>query len=241
MQFYHSKLLNSISNLTHAFTTRKSGNLAFHVNDDARHVQTNHEQLAKALSYDKRTLVHMKQIHSDIVHVVNKEDNFFSPNECDALITNKKNIPLMVMVADCSAVLFYDKKLQVIAVAHAGRQGAFKNIIKNVINKMQNDFGSFGENILVSIGANIKDCCYEVGEDIFYEAKKLNLQYSFSKQKDSYFLNIDKILNKQLLACGIKQENIEISKECNCCNSDKYYSYRANPKTGRFSGVIMLK
>lgn len=135
MKIYQSKILNNFSNLTHTFTTKDGGvskkpysslNLAFHVQDNSANVITNHEKLASNLNYNKRTLVHMKQIHSDIVHIVSDDNNFDNPPTCDALITDKKNIPLMVMVADCSPILFYDKTKEVIAVAHAGRQGTFK-------------------------------------------------------------------------------------------------------------------
>ncbi len=241
MKFYHSKQLNSVSNVTHAFTTRYSGNLAFHVNDDLWHVQTNHQLLAKELGFKKESLIHMKQIHSNLVHIVNDDDNFHMPRSCDALITDKISTPLMVMVADCAPLLFYDDKQKVIAVAHAGREGAFKNIVKNVIYSFRVEFTSQVENIVVSIGANIGVCCYEVGREIYEEAKDLKLGYAMHKRNGSYYLDINKILMTQLLACGIKKENIEFSGECTCCKKDKYFSYRAEGVTGRFCGVIMLK
>jgi YfiH family protein len=239
MIFSHSKLLNKYANLTHAFTNKKSGNLAFHVGDDPLHVEHNHQKLANKLNYDKRTLVHMKQIHSDIVHIVDDNDNFENPPTCDALITNKTNTPLMVMVADCSAILFYNDKTKTIALAHAGRQGAFKNIVKNVIGSFKNDFNSQASSIDVAIGASIGVCCYEVGLEIYNEAKELGFLYAVEIRDDKYYLDIRKILKKQLLDLGVK--NIEISDECNCCRSDKYFSYRKEAKTGRFGGVIELK
>lgn len=240
MKFYHSKQLNSFSNLTHAFTLRRSGNLAFHVNDDILHVKANHKLLAEELGYDFASLVHMKQIHSDIVHVVTDE-NFDNPPTCDALITDKPNTPLMVMVADCSPILFYDNDKKVIAAAHAGRQGAFKNIVKNVIECFVNEFNSNPENVHVSIGASIGVCCYEVGDEIYEEARELGLEYAVQKRDGSFYLDISKILETQLLTCGIKKENIEISDECTKCKSDKYFSYRAQSSTGRFAGVLALK
>ncbi len=241
MKFYHSIQLNSVSNVTHAFTTRYSGNLAFHVNDNPLHVQINHERLAKELGFKKESLVHMKQIHSNLVHIVNEDDNFHMPRTCDALITNKRNSPLMVMVADCAPILFYDDKQKVIAVAHAGRAGAFTNIVKNVLDSFHLEFTSKIENIVVSIGANIGVCCYEVGQEIYEEAKDLKLGYAVQNRSNSYYLDINKIIMTQLLACGIKKENIEFSGECTCCKKDKYFSYRAQRVTGRFAGVIMLK
>ena len=241
MKFYQSKLLNNLSDLTHIFTTKDSGNLAFHLNDNILHVQNNHNILADELKYKKESLVHMRQIHSDIVHLVNDNDNFSNPPTCDALITNKKNTPLMVMVADCSPILFYDEKQKVIAVAHAGRQGAFKNIVQNVIESFKNNFNSNVKDIHVSIGASIGKCCYEVGSEIYAEVKELGLEYLIYKKDDNFYLDVTQILKNQLLTCGIKRNNLEICDECTKCNSDKYFSYRANAKTGRFAGVILLK
>lgn len=240
MKFYYSKKLTLFPSIAHAFTTKESGNLAFHVGDNELHVEKNHELLAKELGYEKNSLIHMKQIHSDIVHTVTDE-SFQTPPTCDALITNRPNTPLMVMVADCSPLLFYDDKKKVIAAVHAGRQGAFKNIVKNIIGSFRDDFGSDVKNINVSVGASIGVCCYEVGSEIYDEAKKSGLEYAVLKRDEKYYLDVNKILNTQLLACGIKKENIEFSGECSCCGSDRYFSYRAEPKTGRFAGVVWLK
>lgn len=249
MKIYQTDLLNKFTKLTHAFSTKDGGvslkpynslNLAFHVQDEIQNVQNNHTILANALSYNKNRLIHMKQIHSNIVHTVKDDDFFDTPPTCDALITDKPNTPLMVMVADCSPILFYDDKQKVIAVAHAGRQGAFKNIIKNVINSFVEDFSSRTDDIHVAIGASIGECCYEVGQEIYKESKELALEYAITKKENSYYLDVSKILQRQLLESGIKKENIELSKECTCCKNDKYFSYRADGVTGRFCGVIKL-
>ena len=240
MKFYYSEKLAPFTNLTHAFTTRLSGNLAFHVGDDKSMVEKNHEDLAKMLNYEKRTLVHMRQIHSDIA-VIADEYSFENPPTCDALITNRPNTPLMVMVADCSAVLFYDDEQKIIAVAHAGRAGAFKNIVKITVEKMGKEFDSNPKDIHVSIGASIGVCCYEVGCEIYEEAKALHLDYAMQKRDESFYLDVNKILKKQLIECGIDEQNIEIFNECTSCNTDKYFSYRAEKQTGRFAGVLMIK
>ena len=240
MQITHSLLLNKFSSIIAGFTTKENGNLAFHVNDNQETVLNNHTILAKYVKYEKPSLIHMKQIHSNLVHVVKDEDNFKNTPTCDALITNKKEIPLMVMVADCSPLLFYDDVQKVIAVAHAGRAGAFTNIVSNVIEKFIKEFHSKPENIVVSIGPSIGSCCYEVGAEINKEAKTLNLDYAIENRESRYYLDIRSILHTQLLHNGIKKENIEISKSCNCCESDTYFSYRAQNVTGRFCGFLML-
>ncbi len=241
MQIIQSTLLNHFTNLSHCFTTKDVGNLAFHVGDNAISVHQKHEKLAKFLHYKKYSLIHMKQVHSSHVHIINKSDNFNNPQECDALVRNKINTPLMVMVADCSPILFYDKTKQVIAVAHAGRQGAFKNIIKNTIDTMKNNYHSKPKDICVSIGASIGVCCYEVGVNIYNEASQLHLDYSLKVKKNRYYLDIRSVLKKQLLDSAILTQHIDISNECASCKSDKYFSHRVDSKSGRFCGLIMLK
>jgi len=239
MQIIQSKLLNQFCDITHGFTTKKNGNLAFHVGDAKESVVLNHQRLASLMSYDKMSLVHMKQIHSSDVKIITSNDNFSNPPTCDALITNKRQIPLMVMVADCSPILFYDSKREVIAVAHAGRAGAFNNIVQNVLQSFEDEFGSNMSDIYVSVGTSIGECCYEVGKEIYEEAKNLNLEYSISFRENSYNLNVSKIIHKQLLNAKIKESNIEFSHECSSCDK-KYFSYRAEGLTGRFAGVIYL-
>lgn len=249
MQLQKSKLLNNFTNLTHAFSTTDGGvsegkynslNLGFHVNDNKKAVQKNHYLLAKKLSYKKESLIYMNQIHSDIVYKIKDNDNFDTRPSCDALITDKKQKTLMVMVADCSPILFYDAKKEVIAVAHSGRVGTFKNIIKNVVDSFINEYKSNPKDIIVSIGVKINVCCYEVGAEIYQEAKRLNLEYAIEKRDEKLFLNIEKILLSQLLDAKIDKKNIEFFKECSCCDKN-YFSYRRDGVTGRFAGVISLK
>lgn len=240
MQIIQSNLLKQFSNLIQGFTTKDNGNVAFHVNDDKYKVILNHKTLAKELKYDVNTLIHMKQVHLTKIKIIDKNDTFLTPPTCDALITDKKNIPLMVMVADCSPLLFYDAKKEVIAVVHAGRAGAFFNIIKVTLDSFREDFDSNIKDIYVSIGPSIGECCYQVGSEIYEQSKKLDLDYAISKKNNSYFLNIAKILYKQLLDEGVLNDKIEFSKECTSCNTEQYFSYRAEKKTGRFCGLLML-
>ena len=249
MQIIQSKLLKKTINLSHGFTTKDGGqsvtpysslNLAFHVGDKEANVLKNHEYLAKKLNYKRDELIYMKQVHSNNVYRVKESDNFQTPKECDALITNLLNRPLMVMVADCSGMLFYDDERRVIAVAHAGREGAFKNITTNVLNSFKKEFNSKIENIKVVVSASICAYCYEVGEEIYKSAKCLGLEYAVERRDSKFYLNISYILKTQLLSAGIKETNIEISQECSCCQHKKYFSYRAEGNTGRFCGVVEL-
>jgi hypothetical protein len=235
------KIFSKFPEILAFFTDKANENLAFHVGDDPSLVEIRHEVLACQSGYDCMSLVHMRQIHSDIVHIVSDEDSFTTPPECDALITDKRNTPLMVMVADCAPILFYDPKRKVIAVAHAGRAGAFNAIASKTVQRMEKEFRTKPKDLLVCIGAGISPCCYEVGQEIADEAHAKGFAYALQTKGEKYFLDINKILRTQLLGCGIDAKHLEISNKCTACDTKTYFSYRAEGKTGRFSGVLMLR
>ena len=147
----------------------------------------------------------------------------------------------MVMVADCTPVLFYDPVQQVIAVAHAGRAGALQGIVPKTIQKMQQHFKSTLEDIKVVLGPSIGACCYEVNEEIFKEVKSKGYGLSTVFEKQRYYLDVKHIIHQQLKTLGLDSSQVEDLDICNACENNTYFSYRADQqKSGRFAGVIML-
>ena len=215
------------------FTDKSDGNLAYHVGDDKINVDNNRKNLAKKLEYRYKDLVYMNQVHGNNVEIVNHESPKLIDN-CDGLITNESNLPLMVMVADCIPILLHDKKQNVIAALHAGRNSTFLKIVQVALDKMKENFACNAEDIHAILGPSIQKCCYEVNEDL-----KNIVKNTFGSE---YILhnNIDlQGINKSILVHnGIK--NIEISKICTKCTGSDYYSFRKDPKTGRFAGIIKL-
>ena len=215
------------------FTTIKDGNLAYHVGDIKENVDKNRENLAIKLGYKNEDLVYMNQVHGNNVVIVNENSPKLIDN-CDGIITNTKDLPLMVMVADCIPILFYDEKKEVIAAVHAGRNSTFLKIAQITAQKMIENFGCIPSDIKVLMGPSIQKCCYEVNDELL----KI-VEISFGKEF-CIGNNIDlQGINKMLLQnMGIN--NIQIDNTCTKCKGSEYYSFRKNPKTGRFAGVIKL-
>ena len=103
----------------YTFTDENDGNLAFHVEDNEINVIKNRKNLALKLGYNYEDLVYMNQIHSSNIIVVDENSPKLVDN-CDSIITRSKNLPLMVMVADCIPILMFDDKKGIIAAIHAG-------------------------------------------------------------------------------------------------------------------------
>lgn len=207
-------------------------NLGLHVGDRKAYVLKNRQILKEFIGSNK--LAWMEQVHSNKISIVKKPGE---RKRADGLITNHKNLILMVMVADCIPVLFYDRKQKIIAVAHAGRQGSFQNISGEIIKKMKEEFNCRPENILASLGPSIKKQCYQVEEKITLEFKKRWGEKFLEKNNT---LDLPLLNKSQLLIAGVPEENIGLSDICNHCDKN-YFSYRRDKKTGRFAGVIMLK
>jgi len=248
MKTIKSTLLASHKNLLHVFTTRSEGNsifgnnLAYHVNDIKEEVDLNQHKLALHLGYSFERLVHMSQVHGDKIVVINNSMEAGEIPICDALMTQEKDRPLMVMVADCIPILIYDPAHEAIAAVHAGRAGIFTEIIPKSIKKMQKNYGSKAKDLLIVLGPSIHQCCYEVGKEIRDQSVNAGYGYAIRSKKGRYYLDLICIANKQLEACGVKKKNVEVSNHCTACDTDTFYSYRAEKNNcGRFAGVIMLK
>jgi len=251
MRALKSSLLSVHKNLVHAFSTKENGNskapfsqnnLAYHVNDNSQTVYKNHLNYANYLNYDINRLVHMNQVHGNKVIIIDKQSDLNSIPQCDALITQETDIPLMVMVADCIPILVYDPIQKVIAVIHAGRAGVFNKIIVETINIMSKNFKTKARDLNIVLGPSIRSCCYEVGEEVKRQAYKLDYNYAIKSNKSSLTLDLISIIQKQLTELNTDRTKIEIFPYCTSCRTDLFFSYRAeNNLTGRFSGLLLLK
>ncbi len=251
MRIVQSTLFNDFYELLHAFSTKEEGfskypytgnNLAFHVDDDPLIVKRNHKAYANFLNYPYHRLVRMDQVHGNKIKVIRNDSDLQDIPQCDALITNMRQTPIMVMVADCIPILIYDPHKKAIAAVHAGRAGIFLEIVPKCIKRLEKEYNCKPDDMLIAVGPAIHECCYEVGEDVVSEISEKQYGYALKQRDNTYYLDLLAILKAQLKSHGIRETNIDISPLCTSCNNELFYSYRAEKnQCGRFSGLIMLK
>lgn len=205
----------------------ESLNLALHVKDNPLHVKKNRTLACK--DFGIKDIVFMNQVHKTDVLVVDDANKIPT---CDGIITDKKNLALAVLVADCIPLLLYDTKNEVIGAIHAGRAGVFGEIAKNAIEKMREHFGTNPLHVKAFMGPGIKQCCYEISGEVLEYAKK---HYPLHVKKNH--LDIRGILLEQLSDLGLHVKDFD---RCTCCDK-RLFSYRRDGLTGRNMGVIMLK
>ena len=222
-----------MNNILATFTDISDGNLAYHVGDEKTNVDKNRKNLAKKYNYDYEKLVSMNQTHGNNVQIVDLNSEKII-DDCDGLITNIKDLPLMVMVADCIPILLHDEKKGVIAALHAGRNSTFLKIVEVAINKMKENFGTNPIDIKAILGPSIQKCCYEVSVELVNIVK-----ISFGSQfVEGRYIDLQAI-NKSILKDNGVEKIVDFTI-CTKCISKVHYSYRKNSKTGRFAGIIKL-
>ena len=179
----------------------------------------------------------------------------------DALITQERAITLALSFADCVPVVFYHPIQHVIGIAHGGWRGTARGIAMTTIAEMQKQFGCQPQDIYAGIGPAIGDCCYEVSAEVrqiftgpanfaempiaehLREPVRESAVFSEQRLRDrtSLRLNLQATNRKQLLMAGVPARQIEVMEICTSCNTDRFFSHRAeNGNTGRFVVVISL-
>ena len=181
------------------------------------------------------------QIHSDIVNIIDK-NNVGEKIEGDALITNTKNVPLLIFTADCVPIAIIDKKNRAIGVAHAGWRGTYEKIGQKTIENMINQYNTNIDDIVCVIGPSIGPCCYEVSKELI---EKFNIILTNKEEKfyiikeSKYYLDLWKVNEIILKEVGVKDNNIINLNICTSCKSDEFHSYRKDDKTPSRIGMIL--
>jgi len=196
------------------------------------------------LKMGMKPFVFLNQVHGDTIKVLKHDDNdmqeVFEPGvetyTADALVTDMKDIFLVIQVADCQAVMLYDPEKKVIANVHSGWKGSIVNIAGATIDKMVEIFGCRPEDIMAGISPSLGPCCAE-----FRDYKTLIPEHLWKyKSEDRDYFDFWKMTEDQLMHRGVKKDNIENMHICTVCNNDLFYSYRREKTTGRFACVIAL-
>jgi len=197
----------------------------------------NIETILKELNLDK--YYECKQIHSDIVNIV--DNNYINNTTGDALITNQKNIPLIIKVADCIPIILYDKEQHVLALVHSGWKGTLNNITNKTIDIMIKNFNSKINNISVYIYPSIRKCHFEVEADVYslFKDKIKDIDKYTTQNQNKYYIELQSIIKDNLNNLGIT--NIIDTNICTYCNHNIYYSYRYNHTDKRNILLVMKK
>lgn len=195
------------------------------------------------MEFNISNLVYLKQIHSDIVISYNGEDESeIRDKEGDALITNKEDTIVGVFTADCTPIIIVDDDKKVLSAIHSGWKGTFKSITKKTVEKLVEEYDVNPENLKVYIGPHIRQCCYEISEELkeqFLRQKNIDENLLFHGRN----LSMEECIIDDLRNCNIKEENINSIDLCTHCEKDiDLFSYRrSSGDYGRLFAFAFIK
>ena len=243
-----------LGDLPHGFLGRRGGvstgdlaglNVGYGSSDDRAAIDENRRRaIAAVLPGAELATVH--QVHS--ASVVQAEGPWPQGERprADAMVTDRPNLLLGILTADCAPVLFADADAGVIGAAHAGWRGALAGVTDATIAAME-QLGAGRHRIAAAIGPCIAQASYEVGEDFrtaFANQEPGSERFFVESATGKPHFDLQGYLVHRLLVAGI--EEAEALQLDTYDDPGGFYSYRrathrGEPDYGRQVSLIGLR
>ncbi len=204
-----SKKLSCFSKISHGFFNKiggvskgiyKSLNCGIGSKDKKINIKKNLEIVKSKIGSNSKEIFLVKQIHSNQFIFLNNNSDIKTRSRIgDAIICEKKGIPIAILTADCVPILIYDKERKMIAAIHAGWRGAYKDIVKKVIQFMIKK-GCDPKNMIAAIGPAISKRNYEIKQEFkkkFIKKDKRNIKF-FSKKTHKIYFDLQSYVKEQI-------------------------------------------
>ncbi len=217
------------------FTTRAGGvstgefaslNLGSNGPDNPDHVRENYRRVAAAIGCD--SVRRIRQIHSaTALHV----DALDEHSEGDAIITNRAEEAVALIVADCTPLLLVDPARHQLAVVHAGWRGLAGGVIEAAVSALDTDVSQ----LHVAIGPAISGERYQVGPEVI-ASSPLFAAHARPDVGDRLLLDTRATALSILMALGVPATNVTVSSQVTD-GGTQFFSDRAARPCGRFALV----
>ncbi|MFZ6799965.1 peptidoglycan editing factor PgeF [Undibacterium sp. Di24W] len=214
-------------------------NLGDHVGDDISLVSQNRALLNALLPSD---VIFLSQIHGNIVVDASELDALPNANVvADASYAKHKRVVCAVLTADCLPILLSSLDGQFVAAIHAGWRGLAADVVENTIQTLRRQ--GAGE-LTAWLGPAIGPAAFEVGQDVYGEFfekipqldrfMKTDLTVTGAAKK--YYMDIYGVAREILKQQGV--DRVYGGNYCTVTQSDLFYSYRRDQRTGRMANLI---
>lgn len=144
--------------------------------------------------------------------------------KADAIVTQEKNLALVLLTADCIPAILYDEENDVIGLAHLSRQNTQMGFSQTLISFLKREYRT-----------NIQEL------KIFFAPSITKESYILPEFPNGYDLVSENV--NQLLLKGVSEENIVIDPT-NTARSQEFFSHyrsiRGGEREGRFATAVML-
>ncbi|WP_230635593.1 peptidoglycan editing factor PgeF [Sphingomonas sp. Leaf4] len=242
-----------LGGVAHGFLGRRGGvsqglvsglNVGLGSADDPAAVAANRARAVDAV-LPGAALCGLYQTHSaSVVRVLTAYGDEQRP-EGDALVTDRPDILLGIVTADCAPVLFADVEAGIVGAAHAGWKGALNGITDATIAQMVT-LGARPDRIVAAIGPCIARASYEVDlafAERFCATDPANERFFAENRPGHARFDLEAYVAHRLAMAGVRR--VEAMGLDTYGDPDRFFSFRrathrGEPDYGRQLSVIGL-
>jgi hypothetical protein len=202
-------------------------NLGDHVGDEIEAVRENRRRVANAAGVEESRLIAVRQVHSANVLPAS---SVAPSSEADALVGERDDVALAILVADCVPLLFVDESSERFAVVHAGWRGLHHGVIAETLRHFDD-----AANVHVFLGPSISREAYQVGPDVaehFLDVPGALVADGGDRSR----LDLRHVATHQLTHLGVHDQFIEQSQQVTD-GGEIFFSDRTARPCGRFALV----
>ena len=213
-------------------------NLGVHVEDDPDHVRQNRRRLAESTGLKSEQIGWLNQVHGiDVVEL--NPDNVGQIAKADASYTRHPGIACAILTADCLPVILADREGTVVGAAHCGWRSLCGGVIENLVSKM----AVAPEALQAWLGPAIGPDSFEVGPEVReafldHDPKAVHAFTAEGARPGHFMADIYALATLRLNHLGVS--NVTGGGLCTVQDSDRFFSYRRDGRTGRMATLIWL-
>ena len=234
--------LAGLDGIQHRFFTRRGGvssglysslNCGYGSGDSPDNVRENRRRAAETFGRRETELLTVHQIHStEVLTVGDARWTSPGPPKADGLVTDRPDVVLGVMAADCAPVLLADTKAGVIGAAHAGWRGALNGVVEATVAAMEK-LGARSDQVRAAVGPCIGRESYEVGPEFpppFLAQDEANAAYFRPARRAGHLMfDLAGYLTRRIGRAGV---TVEATGHDTLAAPDDFFSYRRNTLQG---------
>lgn len=220
-------------------STIADGNMSLRYGEQAE-VLKNRQRFLEKFGLSPQHCVVMNSNHDDIVSIIDdkKTKDDFSANPlipADTLITQKKNVTLLLTTADCLPVSLFDPVTETISLIHLSRHTFVLDLLEKTLTSLAT-LGVKNKNLKVVIGPHIHSRSYCFPLPLNEEPTKL--QPYIQKFDNRACVDLTQATIDTLTSLGAKPSNIAVSP-IDTYTSKNHFSHVRSVKNNEPEGRII--
>lgn len=213
------------------------GNISFDVGDAPERVLANRERMRAGLGFE--VWQEVKQVHGPTM-VINPEDHpIHEPGsvEADGLATSRPGQALVIKTADCQPLLLAHASGRYVAALHVGWRGNRIGFPITGVAEFCARYDLAASELLAVRGPSLGPAASEF----------VNFEREWSAEHLPYFdaqrrtMRLWSLTRAQLVAAGLREENIFGLDLCTYELASQFFSYRRDKHCGRQASLIWME